>query len=126
MVLSEAIIAAIAAGGGAVMKGVWDYFRARSQQGHERAQLESENSVEMRRAELAHEGGLTDRLMDRISKLEDRIDGHDRYCDEKIGTAIAKSEAECAHQVDRKLRSQAAQLRAEFKARLQEVSKAEQ
>lgn len=120
--INEAFIAVMSAGGGAVLKGAWDYFKSKRQHDHERAQLESENSVEIRRAELEHHGGLSDRLLDRIDKLEDRIDGHDRYCDEKISSAIAKSEAECEANLERKLRSQAEQLRAEFKAKLEETS----
>lgn len=114
----EALIAGTALVGGGVVKGFWDAWRAKG----ERKQLEADLSGEFKIAELQTQAGTEDRLWNRVTELEQRVDEHDRYCDEKITLAIQRSEEQCDEKITRKLRSQAAQLRAEFRRGLDEAS----
>lgn len=76
------------------------------------------SSVAQIEADTHHEG----RLWERIEKLEQRVDDAHAECQAQIVTAIAKESQECDEKITRKLRSQAAQLRAEFRRGLEEVT----
>ena len=77
-------------------------------------------SVAQIEADTTHEG----RLWDRITQLEQRVDAAHQECLEQITREVAKESEACDEKINRKLRSQAAQLRAEFKRGIQEASEA--
>lgn len=94
-----------------MIKGIIDYVSAKRAAG-------GAKSVAQIEADTHHEG----RLWERIDKLEQRVDAAHRECQEQIVAAIAKESQECDEKITRKLRSQAAQLRAEFRRGLEEVT----
>lgn len=57
-----------------------------------------------------------------MKELRDELKTHDQRCDDKIAAALEKAERDCDEAITRKLRGQAAALRAEFREGLLERS----
>lgn len=103
MIETKLFIALVGAGSGVlgvVIKSAWDSARAHR---------DSERNMRT---------SFRDQLIDRITSLETRLDEHDRYCDDRIASAIQKSEAEC----DAKIQRELAELENRMRDRLGEVS----
>jgi hypothetical protein len=107
--VQELVIIIASAGGGAMIKGIFDVLTTkRTERGAK--------SVAQIEADTSHEG----RLWDRITLLEQRVDAAHAECMEQITREVAKESEACDQKINAKLRSQAAQLRAEFRRGLDE------
>ena len=113
----EAVIAGAFTVAGIAMTKLFDFVKERTARKDAHRRLETEASGEWSRALLVDQATFRKDLLEQLEK-------HDKRCDEKIAIAIGKSERDCDDKLNRKLRSQAAQLRAEFEKRLQETSEA--
>lgn len=117
-----AVLTALAGIGGAAVKGFWDAWKSGREHELERKRIETDRSGEWSRALLVDQEAFRRDLMSVVGSLRDEIAQHDQRCDDKIKTAIEASEQECDDKIRRKLRSQAAQLRAEFRSSLEEAT----
>lgn len=120
--MPEAVLSALTAVAGALLAviGKWIVEWVRGRTEAQSARLASTGELHV--ALIEGETATKDRLWERVSKLEERLDHHDDRCDEKIARAISKSEAECERKINRKLEQQAWQLRMEFQRGLDEAS----
>ena len=116
------IVIVTSAGGGAVIKGLIDYVAQRRAADGTRERAQLDTTSEIRRAEIEAETSTEARLWDRVTQLEQRMDAGRIECKEDIARAVAAEREACNQMINAKLRSQAAQLRAEIKRGIQEAS----
>ncbi len=91
--MPDAIIIAIVGAGASIMSGMLSYFAGLRKHG-------ADTSV----AQLEAKGALEDRLLERINKLEERLDAEHSQCREDIRNALSASERDCEERMIRRER----------------------
>lgn len=82
--MADAIIVAVVGASASVVSGVISFFAGTRRTG-----------ADTHVAQIGAKGALEDRLLDRIDKLEARLDAQHEECRREITDAVAKAEREC-------------------------------
>lgn len=124
------VLTAIIGVGGVVLTGILSYIGGRRASRDRAKQLEADLSGEIKVAEIGEAAQFRkDVLVELASVREDNrlmraeLTEHEARCENKIRTAVGHAEQECEESTNRKLRSQAAQIRAEYEPRLKELER---
>lgn len=115
------VVTALIVFAGSVVTGILSYIAGRRNSKDTTKRLESDHSGEFKIAAMAEASKFRDDVLQELHALRDdnrlmrsELVQHEVRCDEKIQAAVERSERECEESTNRKLRSQAAQIRAEY------------